>query len=758
MTKMKRLLKLLAVLVMLPGLVAAIPPTERVSAGGHPDNFTALNGAAPLSPLATGDEMWSGRFELGADDSIYAIVTDPSGDIYVGGDFTHIAGISANHVAHWSASTGRWSPLGTGISSHVYALALSGNYLYAAGFFSVAGGWPANSIARWDFTTNAWSAVGSGLAHAGAGATGRALAADGTGGVYVGGQFDSAGGVYCQNISHWTGSIWKGLAGGLGTTGDSVNALVVNGTDIYAGGLISFPAGNIALWTGSTWVTLGSGANGEVFALALQGTNLFVGGNFSTVTDPSGSKTVNTITYWDGVRWNTMGNGLDGPEVDAIAVGPDGIYVGGRFTQGSGTQVSRVARWYNSAWYPVKNPASASNGVDSSVYALAARGFDLYVGGGFSHAADWDASYLARWNVTAQQWYSPGNAPNGPVQAVVTTGSYVFIGGDFSSAGGVAVNGIAYYNKATSAWLAMGTGLQGCNGPSCRPVVNAMAIKGSKVYVGGNFTTAGGVTVNNVASWDLGSLSWSAMSGGVTNCTGASCVTEVLTLAPDGSGVDVGGWFTNAGALTANNAAVWNGSAWNTFTDAGHTHTGTNGPVYAIAKDSLGGYNIGGEFTLPLTNYVHFDGSSWSSFPSAPNDAVRSIVVSGSSVTIGGDFTNAGGSGANYIAMASGTGNWTPLDGSLDAPVYAMAFQGSRLIVGGAFTLANGAIGANHIASWNGSTWSSLGSGVDLNVLSLAVDNNFFYTGGDFHNAGLKPASFLARWGLYSTYMPRVSR
>ena len=63
------------------------------------------------------------------------------------------------------------------------------------------------------------------------------------------------------------------------------------------------------------------------------------------------------------------------------------------------------------------------------------------------------------------------------------------------------------------------------------------------LYVGGNFTTAGGVTVNNIAKWD--GTAWFALGTG-TNST-------VSALAADSSGnLYVGGNFTTADGIAAN--------------------------------------------------------------------------------------------------------------------------------------------------------------------------------------------------------------
>jgi hypothetical protein len=49
-------------------------------------------------------------------------------ELYVGGDFTGVYGVSASHVAKWDGTT--WTALGSGVNGNVHALALSGGALY----------------------------------------------------------------------------------------------------------------------------------------------------------------------------------------------------------------------------------------------------------------------------------------------------------------------------------------------------------------------------------------------------------------------------------------------------------------------------------------------------------------------------------------------------------------------------------------------------------------------------------------------------
>ena len=68
------------------------------------------------------------------------------------------------------------------------------------------------------------------------------------------------------------------------------------------------------------------------------------------------------------------------------------------------------------------------------------------------------------------------------------------MGGDFTTAGGVTVNNIAKWNGST--WSALGTGTDDY-------VVRLAFDSTGSLYAGGNFTTAGGIPANYVAKWGV---------------------------------------------------------------------------------------------------------------------------------------------------------------------------------------------------------------------------------------------------------------
>ena len=82
--------------------------------------------------------------------------------------------------------------------------------------------------------------------------------------------------------------------------------------------------------------------------------------------------------------------------------------------------------------------------------------------------------------------------------------------------------------------------------------MDALAVSGSTLYAGGDFTTAGGNAANYIAQWN--GSSWSALGSGMNG--------HVYALAVSGSTLYAGGYFTTAGGNAANYIAQWNGSSW----------------------------------------------------------------------------------------------------------------------------------------------------------------------------------------------------
>lgn len=562
------------------------------------------------------------------------------------------------------------------------------------------------------FSDADWVSMNPGIL--GANGTVYALVMDGSGNLYAGGTFTQVGSATAANIAKWDGSTWSAL--GTGVNG-KVRALTVNGTDLYAGGLFTTAGGGtanyIAKWNGTAWSALGSGMNGSVQALVMNGGTLYAGGVFTT----AGGAAASYIAQWNGSAWSALGAGVDA-EVQSLAVMGGSLYVGGRFATAGGGDASGVAKWDGSAW------SALGFGLYGTVNALAVSGSTLYAGGYFSAGGRTNADNVAMWDGTS--WSSIGEDPWAvayQVQAMAVIGTDLYIGMNLGVGTNVGSERSPLLKWDGTSWSRLGF-----------PPVNrrdfdvasayALVANGTNLYVGGYFTDAGGRLARNLAKWD--GSNWSHLQLGLNG--------SVLALATSGQNLYVGGNFTMAGNGAASNIVKWDGSTWTAL------GSGINGPVSALLLNGTDVY-AGGTFTMAggveASNIAKWDGTSWSALGQGLNGTgyrmVYSLAMIGTDLYAAGLFTVTGNPAASGIARWDGSA-WSALSTGLDgsARAYALAVMGTDLYVGGNFSYAGG-VSANGIARWNGSSWSSVGTGFSPQYISaMAVIGTRLYVGGDY--------------------------
>lgn len=255
-----------------------------------------------------------------------------------------------------------------------------------------------------------------------------------------------------------------------------------------------------------------------------------------------------------------------------------------------------------------------------------------------------------------------------------------------------------------------------------------------KIYVGGNFTDAGGVAAADyLARWNPLTEAWEAVVAGISG--------TVYTLAFDANG----------------DLYIGSISDWSTFnyiakiTDLSGTPTanalgtGLNRYCFSIAIASNGDVYAGGAFTLAggvagTAKIAKWDGTVWTplatGLTASAFQGVRALAFApNGNLYIGGDFTDAD---YPYLCKWNGTafsavGSSTDINGA----VRALAFGATGyLYVGGAFTNAGGVASADYIAKWTGSKWESLGTGTNGTVNRITVNSGKVYASGSFTSAG----------------------
>lgn len=267
-----------------------------------------------------------------------------------------------------------------------------------------------------------------------------------------------------------------------------------------------------------------------VKALALDGTDLYVGGSFSTCGGATRNylAKINTATAMADASFNPD---PDAP-VQAIVFSGTSVIVGGTFRNIDGTALSALAKLDKTdgslvgGWDTNINLSSAySPGTNfGNVEVLAIDGDDLYVGGGFEEVDD-GGSVTARNSIakisasdgSVDATWNPNPGTNKLIHAMTVAGTSLFISGNFTSIGGQTRRNLAKLSTT-------GTGAaDGSWDPTVGPkngFIFAMATDGTYLYTGGGFTSIGGQSIGRLARL--------SMSG--------SAVTDATWLpSPDGS-------------------------------------------------------------------------------------------------------------------------------------------------------------------------------------------------------------------------------
>ena len=384
-------------------------------------------------------------------------------------------------------------------------------------------------------------------------------------------------------------------------------------------------------------------------------------------------------------------------------------------------------------WVNTLNPGIPGVGgiSDATVHAsVVDSSGNLYIGGFFFIAGSSKAQNFAKWD--GSTWSSPQSGLNGRVYALAATGTDIYAGGEFTYDGEntVFLKKIAKWNG--SAWSALGPGIEYQFGGPSR--VYSLAVSGSNLYAGGDFDQAGGVSANRIARWN--GSTWSSLGSGLNG--------SVNALATTGATVYASGAFGTAGGVSAIGIAKWNGSTWSAL------GSGMNGFVNALAVTGSDLY-AGGFFStaggVTAHSIAKWNGSAWSAVGAGMNGTVEALAVSGTTLYAGGSMSTLGGVSASFIAKWNGSA-WSALGPGVNATVRAIAVSGTNVFAGGDFKSVSGGTpnACLRIAKWSGTTWSALGSGMNGGVRALVVSGTDIYAGGEFTTAGEVVSNYIAKW------------
>jgi hypothetical protein len=590
-------------------------------------------------------------------------------DLYIGGDFTSINGVSANRLVKFDGTN--WTVLGSGITGNRVSILVSfGSDLYVGGWFTSAGGVAGTiSIAKWNGTT--WSSIGTSPFVSGHDV--RQFAINSANELWAVGDVTKS----------WNGSSWASQ-----TSLGSNTPVAYRNNVLYKGGT------RLSSWDGSSWTTVASLTGGaqSILHIRVVGSDLYVSGAMDSI----GGVTVRNIAKWNGTTWSALGSGLglfQWGYQSSLTISATHVYYVGDVQAAGEKPMKQVARWL----------LSGSTNADWS--SLSFYGDKTYpaLGGTDTQA------------MGAPAWCQLAKSPSvvGVVYAIhKTIPSGVAPYGWLGSIGGVSIpTGVAKYSGG--AWTSLGSGTIGGSIPTSTTAM--LVVSDTEIYVGGKFTTIGGTSANKIAKWN--GSAWVALGAGIS-------YSLVTAIAKDGSGnLYVGSTNeSNTGYLSK-----WDGSAWSligTFPSSMDP-----GRILAIAINGTDIY-VGGHWdtvnSVSAPYLAKYNGTTWSSIGS-PDYTVFSVEFSGGVLYVGGWFSQvAGVSNTSYIAKWNGSA-WssfgtTPPDGM----VHDIEVVNSDVYICGVFTSVGGGA-ANNCAKWDGSSWTGLGtssptSNTAVSILSYTAD------------------------------------
>ena len=437
-------------------------------------------------------------------------------------------------------------------------------------------------------------------------------------------------------------------------------------------------------------------------------------------------------------------------QVNAILATNDTVYIGGDFSY-VGPRTGPVALFDQAAgglqaWPPRINGTPGVSGVVKAVVPDGSGGW--FIGGTFTGIGTLAVTNVAHLkpDLTPDAGWN-AKLVGSTVNALAFDNGRLYIGGTFSKINGQALTGgLAGVNAASPVvnW-----------DPQLSGTVNAMQVVGGLVYVGGSFFSVGSSNLQNLAAIST--------STALANSFNPSTVDgQVLALFVTATNIYVGGQFANIGTKPRNRLAALDlnigvANAWN---------PNPSGIVRALYITSTNAF-VGGDFTtISLANRRGFASIGLTGTGTAQAfdlalqsvgtaNLVRSIMLQGNSLYVGGQFTNAL-AGLHFMVVGfditSGLPVPTPLgtdfNGSAGAVfgANALASANGNVLAAGDFQSLGG-VARQRAAALSVATGAALPwtPGFDAPVLTMAFGTNRIYVGGNFTN-------------YYNTTNPLVSK
>jgi uncharacterized delta-60 repeat protein len=688
-----------------PVWVVVVQPDGKILVGGDFTSISPNGGAtvtrnriARLNPNGTLDTA----FDPNADNTVYAIAVQADGQVLVGGAFASIGGQPRNGLARLHGTTGQADSFDPKANANgmVFSIAVQADgKILAGGYFQSMGGQTRSHIARLDATTGLADSFNPNASH-----TVRSIAIQGDGKVLVGGEFSNIGGQTRNQIARLDATTGSADSFNPNANGTVWSLAVQADGKILAGGLFANIGGqqrnNMARLNPATGLadSFDPNADGMVLSIAVQPDGrILAGGTFSTI----GGKPYGGIARLDAATgladsFHPNQNGM----VASVAVQTDGkIVAGGQFSGTNsigGPMRNNIARLETDGRFD-QTLGDVVPGAYQVVATAVQPDGKILIGGLFDTVAGTARSRIARLNTdgTLDTAFNPnaGGINNFPfvTSIAVQADGKILVGGFFNNIGGQPRNNIARLDPVTGQADSFDPNATGGNASVRSVVVQA----DGKILVGGQFSSIGGQSRNNIARLDPAMGRADSFD---PNATGGSGEIESIAVQADGK-ILAGGYFTSIGGQQRNYIARLDP----TTGLADSFNPNASSPVWAITlqadgKILVGGTfnSIGGQTRSKIARLDPATGLADSFNPSADQSVVFTIAVQADGkIFAGGDFTSIGGQPRTRIArLDPATGAADSFDSHTAGTVNSITLQADgKILVGGSLFTVGGICG-----------------------------------------------------------------
>ncbi|KAK7448842.1 hypothetical protein VKT23_013571 [Stygiomarasmius scandens] len=485
---------------------------------------------------------------------------------------------------------------------------------------------------------------------------------------------------------------------------------------------------------------------------------IFLGGNF-TLSSGDASSSSNIVAFKNGALSSLSNNGLGGG-VTSLVIDGDNLFVGGSFQDT--TSASTNGQLRNIGLYNVGNNqwSALGGGVDGRVTSLSVSDGQVQVVGDFnrvftssSDSTGIDAPGFATWDINNSHWVNSGGFLVGTMSMVTNgTDDTQFLAGNVVSSRSFGASGMVMLKNSDS------------DVPDVTPL--SLQLEGSSSSSSSN-NNRRRIQIPRAASWMAHVRLSHLFSKRQSTSSGSSLPALPDPLPAPAPAVLAGAFWTNTSSskqiaiIGGNFSFIPTGSssqasAVGFYDQDDATLTALqgsqiNGTVRTLLVDGTSLY-IGGEFTIPNTNVnglaiYDLEKQQWSNdnlqtlqAGSGSSVVVRSITktnAQANKVYVAGSFAQAGSLPCQAIcSLDTQNRQWNQLQNGIQGEVAAVAYAGSNqefLYASGSISLNGGSSSANVVQfAFGNSSWSAVGDGSDIPGPVTALEVNDLNTNSIF--------------------------